>query len=156
MKNFEKYLNLVTKPGRYVGGEFNSVVKKQPLELRFALAFPDTYEVGMSHLGSQLLYSIINSRENTWCERVYCPWQDYETILRDNNLPLYALESGDPLAAFDILGITLQYELTFTNILNMLDLAQLPLRSAQLDETMPLVVRAPTIRSRLPISSTVF
>ena len=140
MKNFEKYLNLVTKPGRYVGGEFNSVVKKQPLELRFALAFPDTYEVGMSHLGSQLLYSIINSRENTWCERVYCPWQDYETILRDNNLPLYALESGDPLAAFDILGITLQYELTFTNILNMLDLAQLPLRSAQRDETMPLVL----------------
>ena len=140
MKKIEKYLNQVTKPGRYVGGEYNSVIKKTPIELRFALAFPDTYEVGMSHLGSQLLYSIINSRENTWCERVYCPWIDFETVLRENSIPLYALESKDPISQFDILGITLQYELTYTNILNMLDLAQLPLYAAQRNESMPLVL----------------
>ncbi|MFA6075059.1 MAG: TIGR03960 family B12-binding radical SAM protein [Negativicutes bacterium] len=140
MKNLQKYLNLVAKPGRYVGGEYNSVVKNLPIDLRFAFAFPDTYEVGMSHLGSQLLYSIINAREDTWCERVYCPWLDFETVLRDNSVPLYALESKAPIADFDILGITLQYELTYTNVLNMLDLAQLPLRSNERDETMPLVV----------------
>lgn len=140
MNKMQKFLNTVAKPGRYVGGEYNSVTKPLPVDLRFVLAFPDTYEVGMSHLGSQLLYSIINSRENTWCERVYCPWPDFEAVLRKNNLPLFALESRHPVKQFDVLGITLQYELTYTNILNMLDLSQLPLYAEQRDETMPLVL----------------
>ena len=112
------------KPIRYVGGEFNSVVKdKKNIRTRMALCFPDNYEIGMSHLGLKILYSLINAREDCWAERVYAPWPDMEALMRENHIPLYGLESLDPLREFDFLGFSLQYELSYTNILNMLDLA---------------------------------
>ena len=120
----EPLLLKVQKPIRYVGGEFNSVVKdKKNIRTRMALCFPDNYEIGMSHLGLKILYSLINAREDCWAERVYAPWPDMETLMRENHIPLYGLESLDPLREFDFLGFSLQYELSYTNILNMLDLA---------------------------------
>lgn len=129
-KEVEKLLLKVQKPGRYVGGEMNSVIKdKSKVNLRFAFCFPDTYEIGMSHLGMKILYSQFNSIEDVWCERVFAPWIDMEALMREKNIPLYSLESGDPLTEFDFIGFTLQYELSFTNILNMLDLGGIPVRS---------------------------
>lgn len=129
-KDVEKLLLKVQKPGRYVGGEMNSVIKdKSKVNLRFAFCFPDVYEVGMSHLGMKILYSQFNSIEDIWCERVFAPWIDMEELMRKNNIPLYGLESGDPLTEFDFIGFTLQYELSFTNILNMLDLGGIPVKS---------------------------
>lgn len=123
----EKILLKVQKPARYIGGELNSVVKeKDAVDVRFAFAFPDTYEVGMSHLGMKILYKVLNDLPYCWCERVFAPWLDFEELLRQSNLPLYALESFDPLGDFDIIGFTLQYELSYTNILNMLDLGGVP------------------------------
>lgn len=120
----EPLLLKVQKPIRYVGGEFNSVVKdKKNIRIRMALCFPDNYEIGMSHLGLKILYSLINAREDCWAERVYAPWPDMEALMRENHIPLYGLESLDPLREFDFLGFSLQYELSYTNILNMLDLA---------------------------------
>ena len=120
----EPLLLKVQKPIRYVGGEFNSVVKdKKNIKTRMALCFPDNYEIGMSHLGLKILYSLINAREDCWAERVYAPWPDMEALMRENHIPLYGLESLDPLREFDFLGFSLQYELSYTNILNMLDLA---------------------------------
>lgn len=120
----EPLLLKVQKPIRYVGGEFNSVVKdKKNTRTRMALCFPDNYEIGMSHLGLKILYSLINAREDCWAERVYAPWPDMEALMRENHIPLYGLESLDPLREFDFLGFSLQYELSYTNILNMLDLA---------------------------------
>ncbi len=120
----EPLLLKVQKPIRYVGGEFNSVVKdKKNIRTRMALCFPDNYEIGMSHLGLKILYSLINTREDCWAERVYAPWPDMEALMRENHIPLYGLESLDPLREFDFLGFSLQYELSYTNILNMLDLA---------------------------------
>lgn len=120
----EPLLLKVQKPIRYVGGEFNSVVKdKAGIKTRMALCFPDNYEIGMSHLGLKILYSLINAREDCWAERVYAPWPDMEALMRENHIPLYGLESLDPLQEFDFLGFSLQYELSYTNILNMLDLA---------------------------------
>lgn len=120
----EPLLLKVQKPIRYVGGEFNSVVKdKKNIRTRMALCFPDNYEIGMSHLGLKILYSLINAREDCWAERVYAPWPDMEALMRENHIPLYGLESLDPLREFDFLGFSLQYELSYTNILNMLDLA---------------------------------
>ena len=120
----EPLLLKVQKPIRYVGGEFNSVVKdKAGIKTRMALCFPDNYEIGMSHLGLKILYSLINAREDCWAERVYAPWPDMEALMRENHIPLYGLESLDPLREFDFLGFSLQYELSYTNILNMLDLA---------------------------------
>ena len=114
-KNVEKLLLKVQKPGRYVGGEKNSVIKdKSKVDLRFAFRFPDVYEVGMSHLGMKILYSLFNSKENIWCERVFAPWIDMEELMVKNNIPLFALESGDPLTKFDFIGFTLQYELSFS------------------------------------------
>ena len=128
-KQAEKLLPLVQKPGRYTGGELNSVMKeKDEVEIRFAFCFPDTYEIGMSHLGIKILYSLINAREDAWCERVFAPWTDMEALMRERHVPLYALESGDPLTEFDFIGFTMQYELSYTNVLNMLDLAGLPVR----------------------------
>ena len=127
-KEVEKYLLKVQKPAKYVGGELNSVVKnKEDVEIRFAFCFPDTYEIGMSHLGMKILYSQFNSVPYIWCERVFAPWIDMEEIMVENNIPLYALESGDPLTEFDFIGFTLQYELSFTNVLNMLKLGNIPL-----------------------------
>ncbi|MGN1132157.1 MAG: B12-binding domain-containing radical SAM protein, partial [Ruminococcus sp.] len=107
-KEVEKYLLKVQKPGKYVGGELNSVIKdKKDVNLRFAFCFPDTYEVGMSHLGMKILYSQFNSIPDIWCERVFAPWIDMEEIMRQHNIPLYALESGDPISEFDFIGFTL-------------------------------------------------
>ena len=129
-KEVEKYLLKVQKPGKYVGGELNSVIKdKKDVNIRFAFCFPDTYEVGMSHLGMKILYSQFNSIPDIWCERVFAPWIDMEEIMRKHNIPLYALESGDPISEFDFIGFTLQYELSFTNVLNMLKLGNIPVCS---------------------------
>ena len=130
-KELEKVLLNVQKPGRYVGGEINSVVKdKSDVEVRFAFCFPDTYEIGMSHLGIKILYGAMNQVPYFWCERVFAPWVDMEQRMREEGVPLYALESGDPVADFDFIGFTLQYELSYTNVLNMLQLAGIPLRAA--------------------------
>lgn len=141
-KRFEELLMTVQKPGRYSGGELNSVVKdKNSVDVRFAFCFPDTYEIGMSHLGMKILYSQFNSREDIWCERVFAPWTDFEEVMRENHLPLFALESRDPIKDFDFVGFTLQYELSYTNILYMLDLAQIPLKTEdRISWDWPLVV----------------
>lgn len=128
------------KPSRYIGGEVGSVIKdKSKVDVRFAFCFPDTYEVGMSHLGMKILYGLKNSRENFWCERVFAPDKDFEKIMRDNEIPLYALESLDPIKEFDFIGFTLQYELSYTNVLNMLDLAGLEVKSKDRKETDPII-----------------
>lgn len=121
-------LQSVEKPARYTGGELNSI-KKDPsgVDIRFAFCFPDTYEIGMSHLGMRILYNLLNERSDTYCERVFAPWTDMEAKMRENNIPLYALESRDAVREFDFVGFTLQYEMSYTNILNMLDLAGIPL-----------------------------
>lgn len=123
-KQLDEILLDVQKPGRYVGGEVNSVYKNSDeIDVRFAFCFPDTYEVGMSHLGMKILYGLLNSKDYCWCERVFAPWMDMEQKMRENNIKLYGLESFDELCDFDIIGFTLQYELSYTNILNMLDLS---------------------------------
>ena len=140
-KEIEKFLLKVQKPGRYTGGELNSVVKdKSKVDIRYAFCFPDTYEIGMSHLGMKILYSLVNAREDAWCERVFAPWVDMEEVMRENNIPLYALESGDAIKDFDILGFTMQYELSYTNVLNMLDLAGLPVRAKDRTSLTPIVI----------------
>ncbi len=140
-KEVEKVLLKVQKPGRYVGGEPHSVVKKrEEVDVRFAFCFPDVYEVGMSHLGIKILYGAINQVPYFWCERVFAPWIDMEHQMVEKNLPLYALESGDPVKGFDFIGFTLQYELSYTNILNMLKLAGLPLRSDDRPDLFNIVV----------------
>lgn len=140
-KEVEKLLLKVQKPGRYVGGELNEVIKdKSRVDVRFAFCFPDTYEVGMSHLGMKILYSLFNSRDYLWCERVFAPWIDMEELMREHDIPLYALESGDPLSDFDFIGFTLQYELSYTNMLNMLKLGNIPIKSADRTELKNIVV----------------
>lgn len=140
-KKFESLLLSVQKPGRYSGGELGSVIKdKEKVDVRFAFCFPDTYEIGMSHLGMKILYSQFNSREDIWCERVFAPWTDFEEVMRRENLPLFALESRDPVKDFDFVGFTLQYEMSYTNLLNMLDLSGIPLKSKDRKELSPLVV----------------
>ncbi|MBQ7546918.1 MAG: TIGR03960 family B12-binding radical SAM protein [Clostridia bacterium] len=139
-KTKERILAAVQKPGRYTGGELNSVVKdKNAVDLRYAFCFPDTYEIGMSHLGMKILYSLVNAREDAWCERVFAPWTDMEAQMRAHDVPLYALESGDPVREFDLIGFTLQYELSYSNMLNMLDLAGLPVRAADRTDLLPIV-----------------
>ncbi len=140
-KDVEKILLKVQKPGRYVGGEMNSVVKnKEDVDVRFAFCFPDTYEIGMSHLGMKILYSLFNDVPYIWCERVFAPWLDMEEIMLERNIPLFALESGEPIIDFDFIGFTLQYELSFTNVLNMLKLAGIPVRSEDRKELKQIVV----------------
>lgn len=140
-EKLERLLCTVQKPGRYSGGELNSVVKEKSSELvRFAFCFPDTYEVGMSHLGMKILYSQFNTHDDIWCERVFAPWIDFERVMKDESLPLFALESRDPLSDFDIIGFTLQYELSYTNVLNMLELGGIPIRAEDRTELSPLVV----------------
>lgn len=126
-EKMEQLLLSVQKPGRYAGNEQGSVIKdKNKVDVRFAFCFPDTYEVGMSHLGMKILYSQFNSKDYIWCERVFAPWVDFEEVMRENDIPLFALESHDPVSDFDIIGFTLQYELSYSNVLNMLDLARIP------------------------------
>ena len=140
-KKLEHALQKVQKPGRYVGGELNSVVKDpSQVEVRFAFCFPDTYEIGMSHLGIKILYGAMNEIPYFWCERVFAPWVDMEEEMRREDIPLYALESGDPVRDFDFIGFTLQYELSYTNVLNMLELAGIPLRSKDRTELRNIVV----------------
>lgn len=137
----EELFEKVQKPARYTGGELNSVTKnKEKVSVRFAFCFPDLYEVGMSHLGMKILYGATNAVEDFWCERVFAPDTDMETLMRENHLPLFALESRDPIRDFDFIGFTLQYEMCYTTILNMLDLAGVPLRAADRGDDMPLVV----------------
>ncbi len=140
-EKIEKLLLQVQKPSRYIGGELNSVEKdKSKVDVRFAFCFPDVYDIGMSHLGMKILYSLKNARENFWCERVFAPWIDFEKLMRENDIPLYGLESLDPIKEFDFIGFTLQYELSYTNVLNMLDLAGIPVKSRERTEEMPIVV----------------
>ena len=113
----------IEKPARYIGGEVNAVMKNvEDIDVRFAMCFPDVYEIGMSHLGIQILYDMFNRREDVWCERVYSPWHDLDKVMREQKIPLFALESQDPIKDFDFLGITIQYEMCYTNILQILDL----------------------------------
>ena len=135
----DRILSSVEKPARYMGGELN-MTQKTDAELRFALAFPDVYEIGMSHLGSRILYHILNARENTICERVFAPWPDMERALRENGVPLFTLETKRPLADCDVIGFSLLYEMCYTNILTMLELSGLPFRSKERDGSMPLIV----------------
>jgi radical SAM family uncharacterized protein len=130
----------VEKPARYTGGELNSVLKDaNNIDIRFAFCFPDTYEIGMSHLGMKILYHLLNERADTWCERVFAPWTDMEAVMRKNGIPLFSLESHDPIRDFDFIGFTLQYEMSYTNIINMLDLAGVPKTGAEREEGQPFV-----------------
>jgi len=131
----------VEKPARYIGNEIN-MVKKNPdeVDIRFCMCFPDVYEIGMSHLGIQILYDLFNKREDTYCERVYSPWMDLDKILREKKIPLFALESQQPVKNFDFLGITLQYEMCYTNILQILELSQIPVYAKDRDDDSPIVI----------------
>jgi radical SAM family uncharacterized protein/radical SAM-linked protein len=150
----KEFLSLISKPVRYLGQEINSI-KKDPAQVRlkFCLAFPDVYEVGMSHLGIQILYHILNGRGEISCERVFAPWVDMEKVLREKGIPLSSLESSVPLRQFDILGFSLQYELCFTNVLNMLELSHIPFLSRERDERFPLIIAGgPTAFNPAPVA----
>ena len=137
----DEILLTVEKPARYIGNEVNSVMKdKKDIAVRFAMCFPDVYEIGMSHLGIQILYDMFNKREDIWCERVYSPWTDLDKIMREQNIPLFALESQDPIKDFDFLGITIQYEMCYTNILQVLELSQIPLLAEERTMEHPFVI----------------
>jgi len=139
----EKHLLEVQKPSRYIGGEVGSIVKdRSRIDVRFAFCFPDTYDIGMSHLGMKILYSLTNERENYWCERCFAPGEDFEAVMRENNIPLYALESLDPIRDFDFIGFTMQYELSYTNVLNMLDLAGIPVFACERTQELTQIVIA--------------
>ena len=131
----------IEKPARYIGGEVNSVMKdKDKVDIRFAMCFPDVYEIGMSHLGIQILYDMFNRRDDVWCERVYSPWVDLDKVMREKKIPLFALESQDPIKDFDFLGITIQFEMCYTNILQILELSHIPLRAAERTDADPIVI----------------
>ena len=137
----EEILMQVEKPARYIGNEVNAVMKNpEEVEIRFAMCFPDVYEIGMSHLGIQILYDMLNSFEDVWCERVYSPWVDLDRIMREKHIPLFALESQDPITEFDFLGITIQYEMCYTNILQVLDLSGIPLLAKDRMDKDPIVI----------------
>ena len=137
----DEILLKIDKPARYIGGEVNSIMKdREHIDIRFAMCFPDVYEIGMSHLGIQILYDMLNQFEDTWCERVYSPWMDLDEIMRKEHIPLFALESQEPVKDFDFLGITLQYEMCYTNVLQVLDLAHIPLKASERTEDDPIVI----------------
>jgi radical SAM superfamily enzyme YgiQ (UPF0313 family) len=137
----DEMLLKVTKPVRYIGNEVNSIYKNpEEADIRFAFCFPDVYEVGMSHLGMKILYHLLNTRADTYCERVFAPWVDMEDEMRKRKIPLFSLESRDEIRSFDFIGFTLQYEMSYTNIVNMLDLAQIPILSADRGEEDPFVI----------------
>ena len=144
-RTLEQILPKVQKPARYTGGEYNAVVKDRgEVDVRYALCFPDTYEIGMSNLGCRILYGVMNQEPGVWCERCFAPWGDMEEAMRREGLLLYGLESGDPISDFDLIGFSLGYEMAYSNVLNMLDLAGLPLRSEDRPELTPLVVAGGT------------
>ena len=137
----DEILMKIEKPARYIGGEVNAVTKNlDDVQVRFAMCFPDVYEIGMSHLGIQILYDMFNRRDDVWCERVYSPWVDLDKVMRDEKIPLFALESQDPVRDFDFLGITIQYEMCYTNILQVLDLSGIPLHAKDRTEEDPIVI----------------
>lgn len=137
----DEILLQVDKPARYIGNEVNVIVKDpEKVDIRFAMCFPDVYEIGMSHLGIQILYDMFNRREDTYCERVYSPWLDLDKIMREKDIPLFAIESQEPIKNFDFLGITLQYEMCYTNILQILDLSKIPLIATERGEDDPIVI----------------
>ena len=137
----DEILMKIDKPARYIGNELNSVVKeKDTVDIRFVMCFPDVYEIGMSHLGIQILYDMLNKREDVWCERVYSPWPDLHAILKEENIPLFSLESQQPVKDADFLGITIQYEMCYTNILQILDLSQIPIEAADRTENDPILI----------------
>ena len=137
----EEILLSIQQPARYIGGEVN-MVKKDPsaVDVRFAMCFPDVYDIGMSHLGIQILYDMFNKYEDVYCERVYSPWTDLDKIMREKHIPLFALESQDPVKEFDFLGITLQYEMCYTNILQVLELSGIPLHAEDRTWDDPIVI----------------
>ena len=144
-RTLEHILPRVQKPARYTGGEYNAVVKdRRAVDVRYALCFPDTYEIGMSNLGVRILYGLMNEMDGVWCERVFAPWGDMEAEMRRAGIPLYALESGDPVSEFDVVAFSLGYEMAYPAVLNMLDLAGIPLRSADRPELTPLVIAGGT------------
>jgi hypothetical protein len=131
----------VEKAARYTGGEWNSIVKdKTKVDIRFAFCFADIYDIGMSHLGMKILYHLLNEREGTWCERVFAPWPDLEKEMRENGYKLFALESQEPVTNHDFIGFTMQYEMSYTNIINMIDLAGIPVFAKDRGEGMPFVL----------------
>ena len=137
----DEILLSIEKPARYIGNEVNSVMKDpEQVDIRFAMCFPDVYEIGMSHLGIQILYHMFNERPDVWCERVYSPWPDLDARMRKDNIPLFALESQDPIRAFDFLGITIQFEMCYTNILQVLELSGIPLEASERTEEDPIVI----------------
>lgn len=137
----DEILLQIEQPARYIGGEVNSVMKdKNDVDIRFCMCFPDVYEIGMSHLGIQILYDMFNQRKDVWCERVYSPWPDLDKVMREQKIPLFALESQEPIRDFDFLGITIQYEMCYTNILQILDLSDIPLHSADRTDEHPIVI----------------
>jgi radical SAM family uncharacterized protein len=151
----DRILLQVEKPARYIGNEVNAIYKnKEEVAIRFALCFPDVYDIGMSHLGLSILYNLLNQREDLWCERVFSPWVDLDRIMEEENLPLFALESQEPIKTFDFIGITIQYEMCYTNILRVLDLAQIPLLSKDRTDEHPLVCAGgPCVYNPEPISN---
>ncbi|MBR6157246.1 MAG: TIGR03960 family B12-binding radical SAM protein, partial [Lachnospiraceae bacterium] len=144
----------VEKPSQYTGGELNSVMKKaDQVKVRFAMCFPDIYEIGMSHLGMQILYGLMNTYEDVWCERVFSPWKDLDAIMRRDHIPLFALESQDPVKGFDFLGMTLQYEMCYANILQVLDLAGIAFHAEDREEDDPIVIGGgPCVYNTEPIA----
>ncbi len=137
----DEILMKVDKPARYIGNEFNSVMKDtSQVNIRFAMCFPDVYEIGMSHLGIQILYDMFNRMDDVWCERVYSPWPDLHEIMKQENIPLFGLESQEPIKDYHFVGMTLQFEMCYTNILQILDLAQIPLRSRDREDGCPIVI----------------
>mgnify|MGYP000870985374 FL=1 len=138
---FDKVLKRVLKPARYIGMEVNSIVKDlDKVDIKFAFGFPDIYDVGMSHLGLHILYNLLNSEDYIACERVFAPWTDMEEEMRKENIPLFTLENKEPIKNFDFVGFTLQYEMSYTNIINMLDLGGIPILSKDRGEEDPLVI----------------
>lgn len=148
----ERILPRVQKPARYTGGEYNEVIKeKSEVDVRFAMCFPDTYEIGMSNLGVRILYGVMNEAPGVWCERCFAPWGDMEEELRRAGIPLYALESGDNLREFDFVGFSLGYEMAYTNVLNMMDLPAFPSTAQSGERAIPLLSPAapvPTMGNR--------
>ena len=144
-KRLERILPKVQKPARYTGGEYNQIIKsKNEVELRLAFCFPDTYEIGMSNLGMGILYSTMNELPYVWCERVYAPWGDMYEQMKENNIPLYALESGDPISEHDVLAFSIGYEMAYSTVLDMIDMAGLPIHSAEREQLLPLVIAGGT------------
>src|SRR5689334_14407785 len=136
---YADFIDRVAKPMRYLGGEYQAVIK-EAAAARVCLAFPDVYDIGMSHLGTKILYSVLNKTDGIACERAFAPWVDCEAELRKRGLPVLTLESAAPLAEFDVVGFSLQYELTYTNVLNLLDLSAIPLRAADRGDEHPLII----------------